>query len=100
MEYSFYQLRGNGLDEPVVMNAINRARRRFYLRPGYLTRHAGDVVRLAASKWDLVMPVARRVLFGTGSVAGPVHPSTTPPGQGPTRTNSSADPSTVTSRGA
>jgi radical SAM superfamily enzyme YgiQ (UPF0313 family) len=67
MEYSFYQLRGNGLDEPIVMNAINRARRRFYLRPSYLARHAGDVVRLAASKWDLVMPVARRVLFGTGS---------------------------------
>jgi radical SAM superfamily enzyme YgiQ (UPF0313 family) len=101
MEYSFYQLRGNGLDEPIVMNAINRARRRFYLRPSYLARHAGDVVRLAASKWDLVMPVARRVLFGTGSVAGPTsHDKMPPPGADGTRPNSPADPSTVTSRGA
>ncbi len=26
-------LRGNGLDERVVMDAINRAKRRFFLRP-------------------------------------------------------------------
>ena len=29
MEYSYYMLRGNGLDERVVMGAINRAKRRF-----------------------------------------------------------------------
>ena len=34
MEYSYYLLRGNGLDERVVMDAINRAKRRFFLRPG------------------------------------------------------------------
>jgi hypothetical protein len=64
MEYSYYLLRGNGLDERLVMSAINRARRRFYLRPAYLTRHAGDVVRLALSKWTVAWHVASRVLFG------------------------------------
>ena len=64
MEYSYYLLRGNGLDEPTVMGAINRAKRRFYLRPGYLMRHSGDVVRLATTKWDVVWHVASRVLFG------------------------------------
>ena len=39
---------GNGLDERVVMDAINRAKRRFFLRPGYMARHVGDVARLAA----------------------------------------------------
>ena len=37
MEYSYYLLSGNGLNEQIVMAAINRAKRRFYLRPGYLT---------------------------------------------------------------
>jgi radical SAM superfamily enzyme YgiQ (UPF0313 family) len=64
MEYSYYLLRGNGLDEPTVMGAINRAKRRFYLRPGYLMKHSGDVVRLATTKWDVVWHVASRVLFG------------------------------------
>jgi len=64
MEYSYYLLRGNGLDEPTVMAAINRARRRFYLRPGYLARHAGDVARLVLSKWTVTWHVASRVLFG------------------------------------
>ena len=36
MEYSFYLLRGNGLDENVVMDAINRAKRRFFMRPAYI----------------------------------------------------------------
>ena len=36
MEYSYYLLRGNGLDERVVMDAINRAKRRFFLRPAYI----------------------------------------------------------------
>ncbi|MEZ5318019.1 MAG: radical SAM protein [Vicinamibacterales bacterium] len=73
MEYSYYLLQGNGLDERVVMDAINRAKRRFYLRPGYLARHAGDVVRLARSKWSLAWQVASRILFGT-SVPPPPAP--------------------------
>lgn len=64
MEYSYYLLRGNGLDEPTVMDAINRARRRFYLRPGYLLRHKTDVLRLASTKWRVVWHVAARVLLG------------------------------------
>ena len=37
MEYSYYLLKGNGLDEHVVMDAINRAKRRFFMRPAYLS---------------------------------------------------------------
>jgi len=78
MEYSYYLLSGNGLDERIVMSAINRAKRRFYLRPGYLTRHAGDVVKLATTKWDVAWHVASRVLFGApvtdGSPSQPRHP--------------------------
>jgi radical SAM superfamily enzyme YgiQ (UPF0313 family) len=64
MEYSYYVLRGNGLDEHVVMNAINRAKRRFFLRPGYITRHVGDVAQIAFSKQNLVWQVLNRTLFG------------------------------------
>ncbi len=64
MEYSYYLLAGNGLDEPTVMGAVNRAKRRFYLRPAYLKRHAGDVARLALSKWSITSLVARQVLAG------------------------------------
>jgi len=64
MEYSYYLLRGNGLDESVVFKAINRAKRRFYLRPGYLARHTPDILRLASTKWDLAWHVGSRVLFG------------------------------------
>jgi len=64
MEYSYYLLRGNGLDEPVVMDAISRARRRFYLRPGYIARHAGDLLRLALTRGSATWEFASRVLFG------------------------------------
>jgi radical SAM superfamily enzyme YgiQ (UPF0313 family) len=66
MEYSYYLLRGNGLDERTVMAAINRARRRFFLRPTYLLRHTGDVLRLITSKWGVVWHIASRVVFGAG----------------------------------
>jgi anaerobic magnesium-protoporphyrin IX monomethyl ester cyclase len=64
MEYSYYLLRGNGLDADVVMRAINRAKRRFYVRPGYLARHAGDVMKVAVSKRTVAWQVASRMLFG------------------------------------
>jgi radical SAM superfamily enzyme YgiQ (UPF0313 family) len=64
MEYSYYLLQGNGLDEKVVMGAINRAKRRFFLRPGYLARHAGDIARLALTKQGIVWQVLVRTLFG------------------------------------
>ena len=65
MEYSYYLLRGNGLDEPTVFDAINRGKRRFYLRPRYMARHASDIFRLASTKWNLAWHVGSRVLFGS-----------------------------------
>jgi radical SAM superfamily enzyme YgiQ (UPF0313 family) len=64
MEYSYYLMNGNGLNQQVVMDAINRAKRRFFLRPGYLARHVGDVARLAVSKRSIFAQVIRRTLFG------------------------------------
>jgi anaerobic magnesium-protoporphyrin IX monomethyl ester cyclase len=64
MEYSYYLLRGNGLDEQVVMKAINRAKRKFFLRPGYMARHLGDVARIAVTKQSIVWQVLTRTLFG------------------------------------
>jgi anaerobic magnesium-protoporphyrin IX monomethyl ester cyclase len=65
MEYSYYLLQGNGLDERVVMDAINRAKRRFFLRPSYIGRHLGDVARLALTKQSIVWQVVSRTVFGT-----------------------------------
>jgi anaerobic magnesium-protoporphyrin IX monomethyl ester cyclase len=65
MEYSYYLLEGNGLNERVVMDAINRAKRRFFLRPGYMARHLGDVARLAMTKQAIVWQVLSRTVFGT-----------------------------------
>lgn len=64
MEYSYYLMNGNGLNDRVVMDAINRAKRRFFLRPGYLARHVGDVARLAVSKRSIFVQVISRTLFG------------------------------------
>jgi radical SAM superfamily enzyme YgiQ (UPF0313 family) len=64
MEYSYYVMRCGELDEAAVLRAINRARRRFYLRPGYLARHASDVIGLAASSWPVVWRVARKTIAG------------------------------------
>ena len=64
MEYSYYLLEGNGLDERTVMRAIHRAKRRFFLRPGYLARHLEDVVRLAMTKQGIVWNAGKRMLFG------------------------------------
>jgi radical SAM superfamily enzyme YgiQ (UPF0313 family) len=64
MEYSYYLLKGNGLDEQVVMDAINRAKRRFFLRPRYLKRHAADVLKLAVTKWPVAWHIGSQMLFG------------------------------------
>ena len=64
MEYSYYLLRGNGLDERLVMDAINRAKRRFFLRPAYVARHFGDIAKLALTKQRIVWHVLSRTLFG------------------------------------
>jgi anaerobic magnesium-protoporphyrin IX monomethyl ester cyclase len=65
MEYSYYLLSGHGLNEQIVMNAISRAKRRFYLRPSYLARHLGDIARLLVTKWHVAWHVGSRVVFGT-----------------------------------
>jgi anaerobic magnesium-protoporphyrin IX monomethyl ester cyclase len=64
MEYSYYVLEGNGLDEPTVMRAINQAKRRFFIRPRYVMRHLRDVARLAMSKPSIVTHLLSRILFG------------------------------------
>lgn len=63
MEYSYYILSGNGLDEKTVMQALNRARRRFFLRPSYLARHLGEILRIAVTDQRLVWELAWRMLF-------------------------------------
>jgi radical SAM superfamily enzyme YgiQ (UPF0313 family) len=64
MEYSYYLLEGHGLDEPGVMRALNRARRRFFLRPRYMTRHLRDVFQLAITKPAIVGHLVSRMIFG------------------------------------
>jgi radical SAM superfamily enzyme YgiQ (UPF0313 family) len=64
MEYSYYLLEGQGLNARLVMAAINRAKRRFFLRPGYLGRHLADLARLAWTKPSIVTHLASRILFG------------------------------------
>ena len=51
------------------MDAINRAKRRFFLRPSYISRHLGDVARLAMTKQTIVWQVLSRTLFGARVVA-------------------------------
>jgi radical SAM superfamily enzyme YgiQ (UPF0313 family) len=64
MEYSYYILRGGDLDEKTVMRALNRARRRFFLRPSYLARHLGEILRIAVTDQRLVFELGWRMLFG------------------------------------
>jgi radical SAM superfamily enzyme YgiQ (UPF0313 family) len=64
MEYSHYLISGGDLDERAVMQAIRRARRRFYLRPRYLARHFGDGVRIAMTKPAILARALPRLLFG------------------------------------
>ena len=80
MEYSYYLLRGNGLDERVVFDAIHRAKRRFFLRPSYIARHLGDVARLAMTKQAIVWQVLSKTLFGARTVdtSLPARPASLP----------------------
>jgi radical SAM superfamily enzyme YgiQ (UPF0313 family) len=64
MEYAYYVLEGNGLNEQVVMAALSRARRRFFLRPGYLARHLGDIGRMLLTSQSLVWKIVTGVLIG------------------------------------
>lgn len=71
LEYSYYVLHGNGLDSRLVMEAIERAKRRFYLRPRYVARHAGDLAKLAATKWHVTWQIGSRMLLGARDSAAP-----------------------------
>lgn len=62
LEYSHYAMRDGDLDEATVMKMIARARRRFYLRPGYIAHHAWDLARVAATKPGVTARVARQML--------------------------------------
>ncbi|HJR58825.1 MAG TPA: radical SAM protein [Vicinamibacterales bacterium] len=70
LEYSYYVLEGNGLNHQVMMDAINRAKRRFFLRPTYLARHVGDMTRLATSKWQVAWQIGARMVLGTRATDG------------------------------
>lgn len=62
LEYSHYAMREGDLDEATVLAAVARARRRFYLRPGYVAQHAWDLARVAMTKPGLTARVAAQML--------------------------------------
>lgn len=69
LEYSYYVLRSDVLDEAVVMGAIRRATRRFYLRPSWMARHAVDLLRLVHSSARLVLHAAVGLVRGEKPVS-------------------------------
>jgi len=64
LEYSYYVLEGNGLNHELVMGAINRAKRRFFLRPAYIAGHLGDLTKLVTTKWHVAWQIGSRMLLG------------------------------------
>ena len=64
MEYSVLPARGNGLDEQVVMEAINRAKRRFFLRPRYLAEAPRGRGSPGLDQAGIVTHLLSSVLFG------------------------------------
>lgn len=62
LEYSHYAMREGELDEATVLAAVARARRRFYLRPGYVMHHAWDLARVAMTKPGVTAHVAAQML--------------------------------------
>ena len=47
------------------MDAINRAKRRFFMRPTYLARRLGDVLKLATTKPAIFGQIAARTILGS-----------------------------------
>ncbi len=56
------------------MDAINRAKRRFFMRPAYVARRLGDVLKLATTKPAIVGQILGRAVFGARVVS--TRPST------------------------
>ncbi len=79
LEYSYYVLRYNGVDETVVMGAIRRATRRFFLRPSWMARHVLDLLKIVRSSGPLVWHAAVRLVRGDdaapSAAAVPVAPA-------------------------
>lgn len=69
LEYSYYVLNANGLDERVVMGAIRRATRRFFLRPSWMARHFLDLLKIVRSSGPLVWHAAVRLVRGDEAAA-------------------------------
>jgi len=66
LEYSHYAMREGDLDEATVLAMLARARRKFYLRPGYVARHAWDLARVAMTKPGLTARAAAQMFGSTG----------------------------------
>jgi anaerobic magnesium-protoporphyrin IX monomethyl ester cyclase len=62
LEYSHYVMRQGETDEALVLSMVARARRRFFLRPRYLARHAWDLARVAVTKPAVTARVAAEML--------------------------------------
>lgn len=62
LEYSHYAMRAGELDETTVLGMIAKARRRFFLRPGYVARHAWDLARVAITKPAATARVAAQMI--------------------------------------
>jgi radical SAM superfamily enzyme YgiQ (UPF0313 family) len=82
LEYSFYVLKNDVLNEDVVMGAVRRATRRFYLRPSWMAHHAMDLARIVRSSARLVVHTAVRLVWGEKpvSVGGAPVPAPAAPG--------------------
>jgi len=54
-----------------VMDAINRAKRRFFMRPAYIASRFGDMLKLATTKPSIFGQIATRTIFGSRVSAPP-----------------------------
>jgi len=83
LEYSYYVLRNDVLNADVVMSAIRRATRQFYLRPSWMARHALDLARIVHSSARLVVHTAARLVWGEQPVSVSGAPVPAPAAAGP-----------------
>jgi radical SAM superfamily enzyme YgiQ (UPF0313 family) len=83
LEYSYYVLQSGALNEEIVMSAIRRATRQFFLRPSWMVSHALDLARIVRSSGPLVWHAVVRLLrrdgrMSAGEASAPVPPAVTP----------------------